>query len=40
MMLTKLHTAFLFDVKKMGEEKSWRIQKRRSWNNFVKIGVG
>lgn len=40
MILTKLHTAFLLDVKEMGEDKSWRIWRRRSWNNFVKIGVG
>lgn len=40
MVLTKLHVAFLLDVKEMGEEKSLRVWKRRSWNSFVKVGVG
>lgn len=40
MVLMKLHVAFMLDVKEMGEENSLRVWKRRSWNRFVKVGVG
>lgn len=40
MILMKLHTIFLYHVKKLGEDVSRRIWRRNLWSTFVKVGVG
>lgn len=39
MILMKLHTAFLYHVRRLGEDVSRRIW-RSFWSDFVKVGVG